>query len=193
MRLHYAKKREVTPMMNDRTEFNKKATEILDFFDTYEILRIGYLEKFFPNSQKVVDYLVKHKRLHKNPDGNYISTSSDISPDKTLVAALGLLGDVLEKVKTHAKAVAPAQLSFLTHSGDYYEIIYVSYGMEAMVEASFEAQLAAKQRVKGFTDSTKRMVIVEDENQIELLQIPGTTRFAHVKPDGRLIYYKGRN
>jgi hypothetical protein len=61
-----------------------------------------------------------------------------------------------------------------------------------MITASVETQLAAKQKIKGFIDTTKRMVIIEEKKQMEKLQIPGTARFAHVQPDGRLIYYQGR-
>ena len=176
--------------MIDRAEFNNKAEEILDFVDTYRVLRTGYLEKFFPGDKKVVDYLIKHKRLDKSSDGAYISANEELRPDKALLAALGMLGDIFEKVKTHARAIPPAQISFLTQGGDYYEIVYVGYGMEAMVTASYETQLAAKKRIKDHADTTKRMMIVENTDQMERLPIPGIARFALVQPDGSLTYYK---
>ena len=109
--------------MSDRAEFNKKGEEILDFLDAYGVLRNEHIEKFFPGSKKIVSYLIKNQRLHISPDGTYISTDQDPRPDRCLTAALGVLADIFEKVQSHAKATAPVQVSFITHSGDYYEII----------------------------------------------------------------------
>jgi len=177
----------------DRSEFTKKAEVVLEFVDAYGTLRCSHLEKFFPESQKAVNYLIKHKRLYESPDKIYISADEEMRPEKSMMAALSMLGDIAEKVKTHTRAEAPTQISFFTHSGDYYEIVYVGYGLEAMVSAAFGVQLAARKRNAGpyYADTTKRMVIVEDINQMEQLQIPNIARFALVKPDGSLTYYKG--
>ena len=176
--------------MSGRIEFNKKCEEILNFVDDYRVLRYEHIEKFYPGSKKVVSYLIKNHRLHISADGIYISADQDLRPDKRMIAAFGVLTDVLEKVQTHAKATLPAQVSFITHNGDYYEIIYVGYGMEAMTAASFETQLTAKHKSTGCTDTVKRIVIVEDKSQMERLQIPGIVRFALARPDGSLSYFK---
>jgi len=176
--------------MNDRTEFNKKAEEILSFMDSYGTVRYEHLEIFFPDNGKSVKYLIKNKRLHKSTDGTYVGVDLPPRPDKPLIAALSVLGNVLGKVHAHTKATSPAQISFITHSGEYYEIIYVAHGMEAMAAAAFETQLTARKHSGNYSDTTKRMVIVEDKNQMDRLQIPGTTRFALVLPDGSLTYYK---
>jgi hypothetical protein len=177
--------------MSDRTDFNNKAEEILDFVDTYEMVRYEHLDKLFPSIKKAVNYLIKNQRLHKSTDGIYIGITADVRPDKCLTAALSVLADVIDKVQTYARAAAPAQISFLTHSGDYYEIIYVGYGAEVMTAAFFETGLAAKQRPKDYVDTTRRIVIVEDKNQMERLNILGAVRFALVAPDGSLSYFKG--
>jgi hypothetical protein len=177
--------------VSGRIDFNNKAEEILNFVDTYEVLNPYHIEKFFPDSSKIIDYLVKNKRLFKSHDNMYISADQILYPDKALITSISVLGDLLEKVKTHSRAIAPAQISFLTHNGNYYEIIYVGYGMEAMVTAFLETQLAAKARLKDYVDVTKRMVIVEDKHQMERLQIQGIERFILVQPDGSLSYFKG--
>ena len=177
--------------MNDRSDFNNKAEQILDFLDTYKTVRFEHLEKFFPDSKKAVNYLIKNWRLHKSADGAYVGTEQDQRPDKCLIAALGVLADVFGKVKIHTKATAPTQVSFITHNGDFYEIIYVGYGTEAMTAAFYETQLTAKQRSKDYVDTTKRIAIVEDKTQMERLHIPGIVRFALISPDGSLSYYKG--
>ena len=177
--------------MSDRADFSSKGEEILDFFDAYGVLRHEHLEKFFPDSKKIVGYLIKNKRLYKSPDGIYISSERGSRPDKCLISALGVLADVFDKVKSHTMATAPIQISFITHNGDYFEVIYVGYGMEAMVTAAFETQQNATKQDKDYTDNTKRMVIIEDTGQMDRLQIPKTMRFALVQPNGSLTYYKG--
>jgi len=174
--------------MRDRTAFNEKAEEILSFFDAYGVLRCEHLEKFFPGSKRTVNYLIKKERLHKSTDGNFIGTEENPRPDKCLVAALGVLADILDKVQSHVRATAPAQISFLTHFGDYYEILYVSYGMETVITAS--AQHTA-QNTDDHAVAIKRMVIVEDKSQMTRLQLSGIMRFALTHPDGSLSYFKG--
>jgi hypothetical protein len=173
------------------SDFIKKGEEILDFIDAYETLRQEQLEKFFPNSGKIVGYLVKTGRLFISPDKIFLSTDEKPRPDKCLIAALGVLADLSGKVKNHARAAAPVQIAFTTHSGDFYEIIYVGLGMEAIMTASLGMQDAASGRDKDYVDTTKRIVIVEDKSQMERLLIPGIARFALVQPDGNLSYFKG--
>jgi len=176
--------------MNERIEFNEKGKDILDFIDIYGMLKCEHVEKFFPRSRRVLNYLIRSQRLYKSPDKAYISAVMNSRPDKCLIAALGVLADVIGKVQSYARATAPAQISFFTYSGDYYEIVYVGYGMEAMITASIETQLAMTQR-SGCTGTIKRMVIVEEKNQMTRLSIPGITRFALIQPDGSLSYFKG--
>jgi hypothetical protein len=175
--------------VNDRTEFNKKGEEILDFVNTFGTMSGICLDKLYPQDIKVINYLIKNRRLYKSPDGSYIGTNQDPQPDKHMIAALGVLTDIFDKVQSYAKATAPAQISFVTHTGDYYEIIYVGYGMEAMVSAS--SQLAMKKSSLNCADSVKRIVIIEDKSQMTRLQLPGIMRFALVQPDGSLSYFKG--
>ena len=177
--------------MNKRLEFNRKAEEIINFLDVYEVLRREQIEKFFPCSKKIVNYLIKGERLYESSDGIYIGAEGKFLPDKCLIAALSVLADVFKKVHSHAKATAPVQISFLTYSGEYYEIIYVGYGMEVMMVAFFETQIVANQRLSTHADTGKRMVIVEDKSQMTRLQMPGIARFALIQPDGSLSYFKG--
>jgi len=179
--------------MSHRAVFNRKSEEILTFFDNYGTLHCCQVDKFFQGSRKNIDYLIKNKRLHKSTDGAYLSNDENPHPDKSLIAALGVLGDVMDKVKAHSKAIAPVLISFISNNNDFYEIVYVALGMEAMVMAAFDVQQGAKQtrqQMKGYLDTTKRIVIVEDKSQMERLQIPGTVRYALVAPGGSLSYYK---
>jgi len=174
----------------ERAEFIKLGEEILHFIDVYGVLRYADFEKFFPNSKKVIDYLLKKQRLYKSPDGSYIGADRDFRVDRHMLAALSVLAALCEKVRSHTRAAAPAQISFITHSGDFYEIIYIGYGMEAMTAASIGSEIAAKQQTREYTENVKRIIIVENKNQMEGLQISGITQLALVHPDGSLSYYR---
>ena len=176
--------------MGTNSEFIKRSVEILDFIDVYGALRLEHIEKIFPHSRKNIGYLIKNQRLYESSDGIYISTDPASLPDKCIVAALGVLADVFDKVKSHAKVANPVQISFITKSDDYYEIIYVGYGMEAMVTANIETQQSARIQNNKYNNITKRIIIVEDKKQMDRLKIPQTTRFALVSPDGSLVYFR---
>jgi len=104
---------------------------------------------------------------------------------------LGVLADVIEKVQGHVIAAAPVQISFITHSNEYYEIIYVGLGMEAMVAASFEMLLAAKRQSSNYMCATKLIVIIEDKRQMTKLRFQGITLLALIQPDGSFSYFNG--
>jgi len=176
--------------MGINPEFIKRGEEILDFLDVYGVLRHEYKEKFFPGSRRIITYLIKNKRLYSSTDGIYIGTDPTPRSDKRMCAALGVLAGVYDKVKCHAKTNEPALVSFVTHAGDYFEIIYVGYGMGSMVTATLEAQLAAGTQNETSHNRLKRIVIIEDKGQMKGLQIPQTTRFALVSSDGSLSYFK---
>ena len=177
--------------MGTNSVFIERSVEILDFVDIYGALRLENIERIFPHSRKIIRYLTKNQRLYESPDGIYISTDPASLPDKCLIAALGVLADIFDKVKSHTKAASPVQISFVTHSNDYYEIIYICYGMEAMVTATLESQQSVRVQNNKCNEITKRIVIVEDKNQMDRLKIPQTTCFALVLPDGSLIYFRG--
>jgi len=173
-----------------RAEFNQKANEILGFVDIYGVLRISHLEKFFPGSYKAVEHLLKSGRLCRVADELHVSADNTISLNKAMLAALSVLSDVFDKVKSHAKATQPAQISFLTWGGDYYEIVYAGNGTEANATACFTSPPSASHPIR-YPDTAKRIVIIEDKNQMQRLRIPGTTRFALIQSDGSLVYFRG--
>ena len=63
-------------------------------------------------------------------------------------------------------------------NGELYEIVPIPQGKEAMI-----CQLLQK-------DTGKRIVVVDDVAQIELLDIPQVAGFCTVAEDGTVSYYK---
>ena len=179
-------------MANFRME---EAEAILDLVEFCNVVKIEQIPKIFPNSncEKILNFLLKRQRIHISEDKTYIHSTQigrgDVPrPDKALIAALGVLGDIIGKVQTYTKSIPPAQLSFLSHSGDFFEICYVKYGMEAMTVSMFNSHNTGNSQKKASV--TKRIVIIEDATQIDELKgkIPGIARFAIVLADGGFKY-----
>lgn len=66
-------------------------------------------------------------------------------------------------------------------NGELYEIVPIPQGKEAMI-----CQLLRQPQ----KDTGKRIVVVEDTAQIEVLDIPQTAGFCTVAEDGTVSYYK---
>jgi len=168
-----------------------EAEAVLDFIESCDMVKIEQLTKLYPeyNIDKITRFLINRKRVHMSSDGEYlhgtpVGTTDEPRPNKALIATLGVLSDVMSKVKFHAKAPPPAQISFLAHSGELYEIVYVGYGLEAMVSSMY----GSLQNVN--PEEVRRIVVLEDKSQIEKIKerIPNIMRFALVKPNGGYDY-----
>ena len=171
--------------MQGREEFNKLGNDIMDTMDVYGVMAQTQLERMFPGSDKVLSYLTKNKRLNTSVDGLYLGQDETVVPNKARIAAINVLLDVLSKTKYHTVGTLPIQIIFTTVSGDYYEIVYVEQGKEAIVAAMFKS-LGIEH---GTEEHTKRIAIIEDIRQVEKVKtdIPNIVRFALAK--GNLFEY----
>ena len=168
---------------------------VLDFIESCDVVRKEQVRKLFPEYEidLIIGYLLKKKRIHISESEYLHSTQigrdvkKNLVPDEALSAAIGVLGDLMGKVKYFTKALAPAQIAFQSLSGDMYEIIYVGYGLEVMIGSIYN-RIA---NVAGKTDnSVKRIIIVQDKTQIEKVKgrIPNIMRFALVQQNGTFSY-----
>lgn len=66
-------------------------------------------------------------------------------------------------------------------NGELYEIVPIPQGKETMI-----CQLLRQPQ----KDAGKRIVVVEDTSQIELLDIPQAAGFCTIAEDGTVSYYK---
>ena len=168
-----------------------EAEEVLDFIESCDVVRADQLSKLYPNYNisKITKYLVGRKRIHMSSDGQFINstqvgTTDEPRPDKALIATLGVLGDLMSKVRQHTKAPPPAQISFLSHNGELFEIVYVGYGLEAMVSNMFNRSQPTS------SEEVKRIIVIEDTSQAAKVKakIPNIMRFALVLPSGGYEY-----
>ena len=172
--------------MRNRENFNKQCNAILDIMDIYEVMKRTHLDAMFPSHEREISYLVKNKRLCFLFDGVYLGQNETAQPDKHLMAAVDVLINVFSKVTHHSTGTFPVQVLFTTTSGDYYEIVYVEQGKEALVSAAFKAQGVDNSTA----DATKRLVIIEDITQAAKVKaaIPNISRFALLDGDGFMYF-----
>jgi len=174
--------------MKARKEFIQMATTILDIMDAYGVMMRTQLELMFPDGIKEIAYLIKNKRLFLSEDKKYLSPDETIEPCKPLVAAINVLLNVISKVSFHTVGKLPAQIIFVTHNGDYYEIIYVEQGKEPIIASIYSNEALGR---AGVDTTAKRLVIVEDKAQIQKIKgvIPNILRFAVLKSCGSFDFY----
>ncbi|MCL2840328.1 MAG: DUF5697 family protein [Defluviitaleaceae bacterium] len=177
--------------MDKRAVFDSINGRILDFVaNCGGCVRQAHIERIFQYSLKNIRYLVKHKRLFQ-VNGGLLADEIDINPKMSMITALNVLCDLYDKVSDYSIAEYPTQISFVSHSGDFYEIVYVRQGDEVGIQASFnlQAQKQSKLKVSERSPIPKRIAILESFNQAEIVNIPGVVRFATTQNDSNKMTY----
>ena len=98
---------------------------------------------------------------------------------KGSTAALWVLLDFIEKVEYHSPDNMPAKLVFFA-DGEVYEVICVSPGKEALLRHALAAE----------DDSGQRLVIIEEEDQMQHLHIPHIAAYCMVDEQGCVQYFR---
>jgi hypothetical protein len=116
-----------------------------------------------------------HERTHYSIDKAH---SKNI--DKGLLASVWVLLDFIDKVEYHYICDFPVKISFFA-DGEVYEIIYVTLEQEILLNHALS---------KEEKNDTRRIILIDRPEQIELIDIPNTSGFCSVEPDGTVQYYK---
>lgn len=83
----------------------------------------------------------------------------------------------------HSPGDFPAKVIFFS-GGEIYEIVYVAVSQEALITH------ALKQDAR---QDSRRIVLVEEPDQIPLLDFPGIAGFCTVSSSGQVLYYQRAN
>lgn len=94
--------------------------------------------------------------------------------------AAWVLLDFIDRAEYHSASDFPVKIIFFA-DGELYEIVHVPNGQEALIGHA----LSAKEDGAG-----RRIVLVESPEQIGRVNIPYTSGFCTVDPDGSIRYYK---
>lgn len=165
--------------------YRKEATELLRDLTTYHYIRRDQLLRLYPGreskTENLLSYFTRQSRIFYDKDTGLYHDGTEASPDHSMLAALWVLIDFIEKVEYHSAVDFPAALVFVAE-GELYEVIHIPEDKEAMMEHTMSRE---------GSDAEKRIVIVDDPEQIGRLYIPNTVAYCMVDMEkGAVCYYR---
>lgn len=163
--------------------YSQDASPLLRDITMYRVLTEEQLLRLHPENEKRtrsrLAYLVRQNRVWL-VDGYYCAASDSVeNMDRSLLAAVWVLIDFIDKVEFHSVGDYPAKIIFFA-AGEVYEIVYAAPGKEVLLShllASTEEQ-------------SRYIVLVDDPAQIPELEIPNANGYCTVSPAGEIKYYK---
>ena len=175
----------VIVLKNRAAIYQREAAEMLHNISLYPGLTEEQLCRFFPEKEATAKTLLAHMlkegRVYRAENCRYYANQeARNNADKDLSRCVWVLLDFIDQVEYHTVAEFPAAILCFAN-GELYEIVPIPQGKETMI-----CQLLHKPQ----KDAGKRIVVVEDTSQIELLDIPQAAGFCTVAEDGTISYYK---
>ncbi len=162
-----------------------EAKEVVRVLSLYGALLFQQILALFPGRaetvRNMIARMVKQKRLFYLQDSCAVAISPERELDAAMVSAFWVLLDFLDQVDFHTSSDFPVAISLFTEGGDAYDIITIAPGQENTMNH-------ALWYVKG-EDLPKRLVVVEDPEQIPKLKISNVAGFCTVASDGEVSYY----
>jgi hypothetical protein len=175
----------VTTLKTRAQIYSVEAAGLLNIISGYGSLTEEQACRFFPGKEKQIKTLltqmVKQGRIFPGAEsGRYVAEAgSDGNGDPETDAAILVLLDFIEKTEYHCAGEYPVKIAFFA-DGEFYEIIYVPFGDEALINCAMNG--AEK-------EPARRIVIVDDAARIESIKIPNTSAYCTVE-NGTVTYYR---
>ena len=170
-------------MRNREQIYGQEAAGLLRNITAYHCIRHDQLLRLYPGKEGVIEnllrYLVRQQRIFYNTDRDCYGDVPDCREDKELTAALWVLLDFIEKVEYHSPDDTPVKLVFFA-DGEAYEVVYISPDKETMMQHVLTTE----------DDSGRRLVIIEEEAQMQRLHIPHTAAYCMVDQSGCVQYFR---
>jgi len=165
--------------------YGKEAADILRNITTYHYLRHDQFLRLYPGKEdkiaNLLSFFVKQGRIFIDKKTKIYHDGTEASADYEMLAAVWVLTDFIERADYHSSTDFPTKLIFIA-DGELYEVIYVEPGNETLIEHALAQQS---------NDAEKRIVIVENSEQIAQLTIPDVTAYCTVDMDtGAVQYFK---
>ena len=103
-----------------------------------------------------------------------------VETDIGMIKAFWILLDFIDRIEYHSAGSFPVNLSFFLDA-EFYEVVFILQNQETLISHA----------LAGDPDKIgKRIVIVEDSQQIEKLNIPGAAGYCTVTKAGVIQYYR---
>ena len=150
----------------------------------YKVLTKDQILALYPGQErkieKLLPLLIKQYRIWK-VDGYYCSSPDAVkNMDRSLLLAVWVLIDFIDRISFHSVGDFPAKIIFCT-DGSIYEILYAGIGQETLI-----SYLTSTQNQSGFY----HLIMVDKPEQIPDLDIPNTCGYCTVSLDGKVQYYQ---
>ena len=170
--------------MKTRAEiYANEAADLLRTVTMYPGLSEQLLLCFHPGKEDIAKALLSHLerqgRIFQADSDGFFLTGQTPKTDRTLVRAVWVLLDFIQRVDYHAPADFPVKLVFFA-DGELYEVAYVAAGQEALV-------CHALRNNKG---GSRRIMLVDTPAQISKIDCPGVSGFCTVDAHGQTNYFK---
>ncbi len=165
--------------------YRQEAATLLRDLTTYHYIRHDQLLRMYPGKESKIDNLLRHLvnqgRIVYDAKTDMYHDGFEAAPDYGTLACLWVLIDFIDKTEYHSAVEFPANLIFLA-DGEIYEVLFVPEGKETLTEYAVASQ---------GSDAEKRIVVVEQTEQIPRLCIPGTSAYCIVNMEtGTIQYFK---
>ncbi len=163
--------------------YSAEANGLLRDITSYHYMRHDQLLKMYPGKESKIDnllrHLVKQGRIQYDAAGDMYHDGSAAGPNEGTLAALWVLIDFIDKAEYHSPTDFPALLGFMAE-GEYYEVLYIANGSEALTEYALMGQNS---------NAGSRIVIVEGVEQIPQLTISGVRGYCTVDVESGTVHY----
>lgn len=142
---------------------------------------LSFLSRKESTAKILLSHMLKEGRAYRADNGRYyINQEIQNGADDTLSRCIWVLLDFIEQVEYHTAGEFPVEVLCFAN-GQLYEIVPIPRGKETML-----CQLLRLPQ----KDAGKRLVVVDDAEQIDALDIPHTAGFCTVAADGTVSYYR---
>jgi len=170
-------------------EYEVRANEIADLIEMLGSVKLITLNKLIPNCDKIIHKMVKLRRYILCPNNELIGMNKNafLNPQRIpLDAAFKIYTDAVIRghavYRTFQRENQPLLASFVFENATIYEVIHVKYGNRKIKES-----IHAKDKINKFT---KRILLLENEDDANKISIPGTDKIVIITNDGQIHPFK---
>ncbi len=170
-------------MMHQLHKHDAEYRELVRLLSLYDAFTLSQAERFFPNLPVEKCHLLL-KRLQKQGraylHNRIITRQADFLPSQGQLAAFWVMLDFLPKITYHIPGSFPIQIAFFI-GNESYEIIHVPEEKEAVIAHALTTL--------PLEENQKRILIVDNKQQITRLSLSDVTAYCMVTPDGTVTYF----
>lgn len=164
--------------------YGQEAASLLRDITMYRALTKPQLLALYPGKAEKIEgllnHLVRQGRIFYDAVNECYLADSQGQKDTGMIAAIWVLIDFIDEVEFHSVSDFPAKLLFFA-GGEVYEVVYVQLNQEALINQLWQ---------QNEKDPPRRIVLVDEPEQIPRIQIPGCSGYCTVSLDGRVAYFK---